>query len=84
MFTSENQRAKNMLANNVTVLTRNYFWKILIMYCCGPFQNASPAIAKITANVKMRTNFAGSVTIEKMLKMARKNIKKAIPNAPIA
>ena len=83
-FTSENQRAKNMLANKVTVLTRNCFWKILFMYCYGPFQNASPARAKITARVKIKTNLAGLVTMEKMLKTARKSIKKLIPKHPAA
>ena len=83
-YISENKSAKNILTIKVTVLTINYFWKILFIYCCGPFQNAKPTRAAMTARVKIHTNLAGLVTMVKILITLMKNIRNEIPNAAIA
>ena len=72
LFTRENQRERNMLANRVTVFTKFCFSKILLKYTWGPFQNESPVSPAMTAHVKMRTNFDGLSTIENILTRAQR------------
>ena len=76
----ENQRARTILEMRVIVLIRYYFSNILFMYCCGPFQNASPVIAAIIARVNMQTNFPGDVTMLKMFITDKNSRSTLIPN----